>query len=77
MADSFLRFLESHCPRFERVECYSQFFLSVFVIEGSSSLLRVPFSSEPKVSPTEIGGVGNCAEEWKKFHVMSGESKER
>lgn len=45
LADCFLGLSESHCSRCERVECYSQFFLSVFVIEGSSSLPGFPFLS--------------------------------
>lgn len=48
LADCFLGLSESHCPIFERVECYSQFFLSVFVIEGKSSLPRLPISSRAR-----------------------------
>lgn len=45
LADCFLGLSESHCPRFVRVGYCSQFFLSVFVMEGSNSLPRLPFSS--------------------------------
>lgn len=58
---AFMRLSESHWPRFERVDCYSDFFLSVLVIMESTSLTRLPFFIQiPNFSPTETDGVENC-----------------
>lgn len=57
----FVRLSETHCQRFERVECYSHIFLLLFVITGSTSLIRLfLFHPESKLSPTETDEVGSC-----------------